>query len=67
MYAMVCFINKWYCWTDFLNSTVTADHYLSVLQEEFLLCLQGMGVSFRKTFFQQDRASYILKFIIWCA
>jgi hypothetical protein len=36
--------------------TLTADHYLHVPQEEFLPFLKGMCVSFRETFFLQDRA-----------
>jgi hypothetical protein len=40
----------------FFANTVTADHYLFFLQEEFLPFLQGMGVSFGETFFQQVRA-----------
>jgi hypothetical protein len=37
-------------WANFFNSTVTADLYLHVLQEEFRLFLQGMGFSFGGTF-----------------
>lgn len=42
-------------WANFFSSTVSADLYLHVLQEEFLLCPQGMGFSLGGTFFQQDR------------
>jgi hypothetical protein len=32
------------------------DRYLHVLQEEFLPFIQGMGVNFGETFFQQEGA-----------
>jgi hypothetical protein len=43
-------------WAIFFGDTVTAGHYLHVPQEECLPFLKGMCVSFRWTFFQQDRA-----------
>jgi hypothetical protein len=38
------------------DNTKTANNYLHVLQEQFLLFLQEMGVNFEETFFQEDGA-----------
>jgi hypothetical protein len=51
----------------FFDDTVTADCYLHVLQEEFFLFLQGMGVTFRETFFQQDGARPHCECSVGCA
>jgi hypothetical protein len=38
------------------NNTVIIDHYVHVLQKEFLPFLLGMGINFGENFFQEDRA-----------
>jgi hypothetical protein len=45
--SVLCSLSKWYCENNFFPDTMTADHYLNALHEEFL---QVMGVNFRETF-----------------